>query len=229
MKPPSPNAEPLGDQYAAQVRAPHGLFVAADEFRDLERCHHAIRQSARRERRIRRWLRRVRSMRRSGVRRLPHRYPFARLWASDVRRRMFAMANRVEMVRREDDHLRRSARVADSVRRDSGRKALTRISADGRRRCVADVRDASYAPDARCPATCPGRNRAQRRVDGYRPSVVSPRCGGQWVGRSEVAVALSASPTCLRPSDLRLRLANRSGLGCFSPWALGRGPQSSST
>ena len=43
-----------------------------------------------------------------------------------------------------------------------------------------------------CHATCPGRSRGNgcRWVTG--PTVVSPGCGGSCVGRSQVAVALSA-------------------------------------
>jgi hypothetical protein len=61
------------------------------------------------------------------------------------RRLVLGSTNRVGMVRREDDHVRRSARVANSVRRDSSACAARSLesSADGRRRCVADVRDAS--------------------------------------------------------------------------------------
>ena len=46
MEPPSSDAEALRDQETAQVRAPHGLLVAADEFRDLEGGHQPVRQSA---------------------------------------------------------------------------------------------------------------------------------------------------------------------------------------
>jgi hypothetical protein len=46
MKPPSSDAEPLRDQQTAQVRAANGLFVAADEFGNLERRHQSIRQAA---------------------------------------------------------------------------------------------------------------------------------------------------------------------------------------
>ena len=47
MKPPSSDAEALRDEQAAQVRATNGLFVTADELRDLERGQQAIRQSVR--------------------------------------------------------------------------------------------------------------------------------------------------------------------------------------
>jgi len=64
---------------------------------------------------------------------------------------------------------------------------------------------------------------------GDRPFGGVAWCDGRCADRSQVAVALVPSPTGLRRSDLRLRRANRSGLGCFSPWALGRRPRSSST
>ena len=46
MEPPSSDAEALRDQQTAQVRAAHGLFVAADEFGHLERRHQPIGQPA---------------------------------------------------------------------------------------------------------------------------------------------------------------------------------------
>jgi len=74
MEPPSSDAEALPRQETAQIRASNGLLVTANELRHLERDHQSIRQSVVRLRRVRRQLRRVRSMRRFRVR-LPHRYP----------------------------------------------------------------------------------------------------------------------------------------------------------
>src|SRR5436309_1672664 len=42
MKPPSSDAEPLRDEQPAQVRAPHRLFMAADELSHLERGHQPV-------------------------------------------------------------------------------------------------------------------------------------------------------------------------------------------
>ena len=46
MEPPSSDAEALRDQETAQVRAAHGLLVAANEFRDLEGSHQPVWQPA---------------------------------------------------------------------------------------------------------------------------------------------------------------------------------------
>jgi len=46
MQPPSPDAESLRDQQPAQVRAPDGFFVTADEAGHLEGCQQPVRQSA---------------------------------------------------------------------------------------------------------------------------------------------------------------------------------------
>jgi hypothetical protein len=69
-----------------------------------------------------------------------------------------------------------------------------------------------------CLATCPGRSRVQR------PSMGSPALGGvAWTRRTMLSAALRSrsrwvpSPTAYGRRILRLRLANRSGLGCFSP------------
>ena len=73
MKSPSSDAELLCHEQAAPVRSTHRLFVATDVLSDLERGHEPIRQSVVRRDAVRRRLRRVRSMRRFRVRRLPHR------------------------------------------------------------------------------------------------------------------------------------------------------------
>src|SRR5579864_8796006 len=68
--------------------------------------------------------------------------------ASNVcdRRLVLGLTNRVGMVRRKTIGLRPSARVADSGRRDPSARVKRSLEshADGRCRCVADVRDASY-------------------------------------------------------------------------------------
>ena len=46
MKASAPDAESLRDEEAAQIRASHRLFVAADELRDFERGHESIGQPA---------------------------------------------------------------------------------------------------------------------------------------------------------------------------------------
>jgi hypothetical protein len=47
MEPPSSDAESLGDEQPAQIRAADRLFMAADKLGDLECSHHPIWQSAR--------------------------------------------------------------------------------------------------------------------------------------------------------------------------------------
>jgi hypothetical protein len=63
MQPPSPDAESLRDQQSAQVRAPDGFFVTANEAGHLEGRQQPVRQSAVRWRVAGR-VGRVRSMRR---------------------------------------------------------------------------------------------------------------------------------------------------------------------
>jgi hypothetical protein len=61
-------------QETAQVRAPHGLLVTADEFRDLEGRHQPVRQPAAHVRRVGSASRDFCGMSRFCVCRLPHRY-----------------------------------------------------------------------------------------------------------------------------------------------------------
>jgi hypothetical protein len=143
-EPPSSNAKTLRDEQAAQVRA--ARFLRGNRRISRPRMPSSFCSAVRSPRVVTHPLMAASCPQYAPIRcTSSSSVPSARLWASDVRRRMFAMANRVGMVRREDDHVRRSARVANSVRRDSSACAARSLesSADGRRRCVADVRDAS--------------------------------------------------------------------------------------
>jgi hypothetical protein len=63
MKPPSSDGKALPNELPTQVRAPHGLFVAADELGHLERGYRPMWQVVVRGRRVRRQPRRICSMR----------------------------------------------------------------------------------------------------------------------------------------------------------------------
>jgi hypothetical protein len=98
---------------------------------------------------------------------------------------------------------RRSARVADSVRRDSCARATRSLEshAGGRRRCVADMRDAPHSPDARALRPVLGEVARDGLSMGSRALGGAPGYDGQYAGSSQIAVALGAVTDCLRPSD----------------------------